>query len=246
VIHASPKRLTFQMVMPMRPEAPMAQDGDAVVDRPTEVNWEISLLTHQAWSQRVAWRVAGASALIAVAEAIAITVLMPLHSIAPYVVSVDRLTGDARVVPAAERVIGTNELNDKHWIAQFVVARQRYVYRLLQHDYDTVQRFADPHVWSTYASLYEGDKALDKTLQEDVEFLPHILSITLNEPGIATVRLQIDQHRTDGQVTQQRYIASLRYQFKLPAHAKESDLIENPFGFYVTAYHLDEELGAAP
>lgn len=243
-MHRQPKRHHVPTTMPARLDERAGQGGLASLDRSLEVNWEISLLTNQARSQRIAWRVAAATCLIAVAEAIAITVLVPLHSITPYVVSVDRLSGDARVVPAAERVVGTSELNDKHWIAEFVIARQRYVFRLLQHDYDTVQRFADPHVWTSYASLYEGDKALDKTLQDDTELLPRILSITLNEPGIATVRLQIDEHRADGQVRQQRYIASLRYQFKLPSHAKESELIENPFGFYVTAYHLDEELGA--
>ena len=97
------------------------------------------------------------------------------------------MSGDARVVPSAERVLGSSELNDKHWIAEYVIARQRYVYRLLQHDYDTVQRLSDPQVWGTYASLFEGDNALDKKLQDSTELLPQVLSITLNEPGIATV-----------------------------------------------------------
>ena len=54
------------------------------------VDWELSWVANQERSRRVAWRVAAVAALVALVEAIAIAVLTPMHSIVPYVVSVDR------------------------------------------------------------------------------------------------------------------------------------------------------------
>jgi type IV secretion system protein VirB8 len=210
------------------------------------VDWETSLVANESRSRRTAWQVAGAASLVALVEAGALVGLTPLHSVVPYVVTVDRATGDAMVTPSASRLSATNELNDKHWVAEYVSARQRYLFRLLQHDYDTVQRFSDPAVWSSYAAIYEGDKALDTQYGDQTEILPRILSITVNEPGIATVRLEIATHAATGEVRTQRYIATVRYQYRLSARSRESELIENPFGFRVTGYHLDEELGSAP
>jgi type IV secretion system protein VirB8 len=209
------------------------------------VDWETSLVANESRSRRNAWHVATAAALVALAEAAALVGLTPLHTVVPYVVTVDRATGDAMLTPSANRLMATGELNDKYWISEYVVSRERYVFRLLQHDYDVVQRFSDPIVWTPYAALYEGDNALDHKLGDKTEFLPRVLSITLNEPGIATVRLEVANHDTSGEVRVQRYIATLRYVYRLPSRAKESELIDNPFGFRVLGYHLDEELGSA-
>jgi type IV secretion system protein VirB8 len=207
-----------------------------------EVDWETSLVVNEARSRQVAWRVAAASLTVAALESVALFLLTPLHSITPYVVSVDRISGDTNVAVTGASQVAAGELNDKHWISEFVTARQRYVYRLLQHDYDTVRRFSAGSVAATYVAQFEGDNALDTTLRDSSELLPQILSITLNEPGIATVRLQIDRREANGSITSQRYVAALRYEYRVPVQARESELIENPFGFRVTAYRLDQEL----
>ena len=206
------------------------------------VDWETSLVANESRSRRTAWQVAGAAGLIALAEALALVGLVPLHSVVPYVVTVDRATGEAMVTPSANHQVGSAELNDKHWIATYVTARERYVFRLLQHDYDTVARFSDPGTWAAYAARYEGEGALDAKFRDQTEIMPRVLSVTLNEPGIATVRLEIVTRTAAGEVRTPRYIATLRYQYVLAFGARESELIENPFGFRVLAYHLAEEL----
>ncbi|MGA2549083.1 MAG: type IV secretion system protein [Burkholderiaceae bacterium] len=212
------------------------------------VDWETSLVANESRSRRTAWRVAAIATLIAALEAIALSALAPLHSVVPYVVSVDRATGDALVAPTGIESTQTQTLNDKHWISEFIVSRERYVFALLQHDYDTVQRFSSPGVWAHYAGLYEGEAPLDKKLGESTEILPRILSITVAEAGIATARLEVARHESTGAIRTQRYVATLRYQYHVPMRARESELIANPFGFRVTAYQLDEELtgGGAP
>lgn len=209
-------------------------------------DWETSLVANEARSRQVAWWVAASATVVALCEALALVVVTPLHTVVPYVVTVDRVTGDAEVTPTAGHPVSAADLGDKYWVSQFVIARQRYVFRLLQHDYDTVRRFSDAAVWTRYAALFDGDGALDRRLADQTEIVPSISSVTLNEPGIATVRLDVETKSNNGENHHQRYIATVRYDYQLPLHARESELISNPFGFRVLGYQLDEELGSNP
>ena len=43
-----------------------------------------------------------------------------------------------------------------------------------------------------------------------------------------------------------RHVASIVYKYQPSVLAKESDRLENPFGFVVTAYRSDPEINTAP
>ncbi|MGJ7523701.1 virB8 family protein [Variovorax sp. LT1P1] len=211
----------------------------------SDLSWEASIVLNERKSRMVAWRVAATAGVVCLAEAVALAMLVPLHSVVPTVVMVDKLTGEAQVVPSAQEYVANSTLSDKHWINNFMIARERYVYKFIQQDYDTVRRLAGNLPWGNYASQFEGSDALDKRYKEDVEILPTVLSITLNGNGTATVRyeLRTRDYRVTAPAAVTRRIATLRYEYAVKNLTLEKEAIANPLGFTVTAYQTDAEMG---
>lgn len=206
------------------------------------LDWEVDIVTNTRRSERLAWRmfflVSGLCALLVVA----LSLLIPLHRVVPYVVTVDKVTGETSVV-STDEVARQNSMLDKHWVKTFVIARERYSYPIVQQDYLTVRRLAGDGPWGVYSKLFMGDENLDKTYGENIEVIPRILSVTINGDNLATVRFEVT--RTDRRMITPpvvtRKIATLRY-----AYGKrillEAEAIENPLGFTVPGYQVDPEL----
>ncbi len=206
------------------------------------LDWEVDALMNTRRSERVAWRVAAGFAGVALVMAAAITMLVPLHKVVPYVVTVDKLTGEAAVA-STDTVAQPNTMSDKHWIKTFVVARERYNFQIVQQDYLTVRRLAGDGPWLSYAKLFDGEDGLDKQWGENVTVTPHVLSITLGGGNLATVRYELTQ--TDRRLVTppvvSRRVATLRYSYGKRI-LREAEAIENPLGFVVAGYQTDPEL----
>lgn len=207
------------------------------------LSWEADIVSNMRRSESRAWRVAMAGCGTTVIMAIALALLVPLHRVVPYVVTVDKLTGEAAVVTTDGETAKPNSMADKHWIKAFVIARERYFYQLVQQDYNTVRRLAGPGPWPVYAKLFDGDESLDKKYAENIEVTPRILSVTLNGDGLATVRFELSTRdkRTPAEPVVKRLIATMRYAYEKKS-LSEAEAIENPFGFTVLGYQTDPEL----
>jgi type IV secretion system protein VirB8 len=212
------------------------------------LSWEADIVLNERNSRVLAWRVAVAFGALCGLTVLALIMLIPLRQVVPYIVTVDKLTGEASgIASTSKEFVSTNSLNDKHWLKTFVIARERYVYTLLQHDYDTVKSLGGDRPWQVYAKQFEGDDGLDKKFVDHMEIIPTILSITLNEPGMATVRYELktkDMHRS-GDPIMTRYVATVRYSYKQQLAKKEFEMIDNPLGFSVDGYQTDPEFTAS-
>lgn len=206
----------------------------------SHLNWESNLIDTQRRSTRLAWQVAGTSLAIAVLSVSAIVLVLPLEKIQVRVVTVDKLTGEtATAARLSEYVLTPNELNDKYWSKRFLMARERYSYKILQSDYDTVRLLAAQTPWRSYAQLFEGSDSLEKKYGPDIEIIPVVLSSTISQYGIATIRYELkerDLRNTDAPPKVERRVATLRYHYAPQSKASERDLIDNPLGFTVDAY----------
>lgn len=206
------------------------------------LDWEVDVAVAVRSSEVVAWRVAGGFATVSLALAVAISVMMPLRQVVPYVVTVDKLTGESSIV-ATDAAASPSPMSDKHWIKKFVVARERYSYQIVQQDYLTVRRLAGDTPWAAYAKQFEGEEGLDKRFGENVTVIPTVLSVTLNGGGMATVRYELthaDRRLLSGPVVS-RHVATLRYRYGKRLMV-EAEAIENPLGFVVAGYQTDPEL----
>lgn len=208
-------------------------------------SWEADIVLNERKSRTVAWRVAAGMGAIAIAQAAAIALMLPLKTVVPSVVMVDKLTGEGQVVAPAQEYVATSTLSDKHWIQNYVISRERYVYRFIQFDYDTVRRLSGDQPWANYTPQFEGPDALDVVLKDNVEKIPTVLSITLNGTGVATIRYEIKtrDYRTTAPPVVTRRVATLRYEYKAKNLILEKEAIANPLGFTILAYQTDPEMG---
>lgn len=207
---------------------------------------EASLTDLQERSERRAWYVAYAAVGVAVFCAIALAVMVPFYRVVPLPIEVDRLTGESQVIDVLDaRHVHTKEIQDKHWVENYVRARERYDWGLLQMDYDSVLAMSDDAVARDYRGIYSGPSALDQQLGASIERRVRILSITLppDEPGHAVVHVERTSFKNGEAHAEpaQRFVITLAYTYRPPVFTRESVAIANPFGFKVTAYSRDAE-----
>lgn len=209
----------------------------------SKLSWEADIVLNERRSRLIAWRVASVALLLVMLMVISLMLLIPLKQVVPYVVTVDRLTGESAITSSAKDFVASTTLNDKHWIKTFLIARERYSFQLLQHDYDTVKVLAGDKTWQAYSKLYEGTNSRETVLAETMEMIPIVLSITLNPNGTATTRyeLRTRNFRNNGDPVVTRHVATLRYSYKPPQGKREFDMIDNPLGFTVDGYQSDPE-----
>ncbi|NVE00161.1 virB8 family protein [Massilia sp. BJB1822] len=208
-----------------------------------KLSWEADIVLNERRSRLIAWRVAGISMVLVMLMVVSLMLLIPLKQVVPYVVTVDRLTGESSITSSGKDFVANSTLNDKHWIKSFLIARERYNYQLLQHDYDTVKSLAGDATWKSYSKLYEGSNARDTVLAENTEMLPTVLSITLHNNGTATARYELRTRnlRNPEDVVLTRHVATLRYRYQAQSGKREFEMIDNPLGFTVEGYQTDPE-----
>ena len=213
--------------------------------------WEHSQALAREKSERRAWFVAVAATAVALLAVAAVAALTPLKVVVPFLVSIDKASGETQVVAVLDpSAVVHNDLVDRYWVMNYVRARERYDWGLLQYDYDAVIRLSDRQVAKQYAALYQGENALDKRFGNSAQMRVDILSVTLpsGEAGKAVVRFDrsLKHSDQDSPEASTRFVATLAFRYQPTLRGRERDLIENPLGFQVTAYTVDQELIDAP
>jgi type IV secretion system protein VirB8 len=217
--------------------------------------WEVSRLAMVERSERRAWMVAAVGLVVVTVSVGALTFLAPLKVAVPYVIYVDRFSGDAQVREAADmRTLQYSDVIDKHWVTEYVTSRERYYWEFLQSDYDRTMAFSLSIPAREYNRQFDGPNALYKRLGREQEYTVRILSVGLNPhapgtAGTAVVRFEKTLRKLgeDQAGETARYIATVGFEYHVPVISSEKNLIANPLGFAVTAYRVDPELvDAAP
>ena len=231
-------------------DASLVKSGDERQFYEQGRDWETDRTLRLEQSERRAWRVAGLACVLACGLGIGLACLAPLKSTIPYVFAIDRATGNVEFVSAADdrTVMGYQELLDKHWTQKYVLARESYYFRLLQTDYDTVLSMSADEVGRDYAKIYDGPQARDKKFGAGMEVKVKVLSVTLHADAVglkATVRFEKTAKHTEAETVgqPQYFIATLAYEYRLSMKGQEKDLIQNPLGYKVTSYRVDDEIG---
>ncbi len=214
-------------------------------------DWETDRQLRLERSERRAWWVAAAACCVAICLTMALALLTPLKQAVPYVLSVEKATGNVEVMSTADaRSIRYQDLLDKHWAQRYVIARESYMWKLLQYDYDTVLAMSADEVGREYAKLYDGPQARDRKFGPSVEMRVEVRSVTLppDTPGRAVVRFEKRMRRleTNDVEPPQIFVATFSYEYRGSMFGKEKQLIENPLGFRVTTYRVDAEIANAP
>jgi type IV secretion system protein VirB8 len=211
-------------------------------------SWADDRQEQNARSRRIAWIIAGVATTIAAMEAIALAGLVPLKTVVPYTVLVDRQTGHVTTLdPSKPLQLAPDSALAKSMLAQYVTARESVDRSTVSSDYRKVMLWSNETARSSYASLMKPDNPANPLVripqQSTVQVI--IKSVSLLEDGQALVRYDLVQRSSsDAESRPAAFVSVIRYRFRDRPLA-ESDRFINPLGFEVSRYRKDPEMAPA-
>ena len=193
---------------------------------------------------RIGWRLAGVEAVMIAILAVALATLAPFVRRIPYIVKVDALGNTEILQPFDNRMVGTQEMMDKHWARKYVQAREQFNWWLVGGDYDLINRLTDPTILGEYNTQFEGPNGMDKVFGPTTERRVNIISVApsptmRNQMVVRLERTTISK----GVVVEQAvpFVVNLAFKYTPKTFAPEADLQLNPIGYTVYAYRRDAE-----
>lgn len=193
---------------------------------------------------RLAWTVAAVAGGMALLLAITVALMVPLKTVQPYVVTVDRQTG---AVEMATTVGGgrltENEAVIEAQLANYVRVRETFDATDLPVNYRRVQLMSAPTARNEYvAAMAAANPASPlRTLSPGDTVSIRIKSVSLLSRNTALVRFEADRTMAGTKTpTTTPYVSAISFGFSnQPLRA--ADRFENPLGFEVTRYRRDVE-----
>lgn len=220
------------------------ENADFDYDESWPESWSESVTDGLERSNKRAWIVAIIAAIIALLEALALVYLIPLKSVEPYTLLVDRQTGHVEALaPLDAQVIEPDAALTRSFLVQYVIARESFSIDSLQDDFRKVALMSGGEARSRYERSMQAEnpasplsylpkRTLIKTEVKSVSSLGTDRSLvrfttTRIDPG---ANPQAPQHWT----------SVVSYQFS-SAEMSADDRLINPLGFQVTRYRKDAE-----
>ena len=212
---------------------------------PVADSWAKSVTDDLERSNRRAWLVAIIAALIALLEALALVLLVPLKTVEPYTLLVDRQTGNIETLaPLNAQVVTPDDALTRSMVVQYVIARESFTSETIQDDFRKVSLWSAPKVGEQYR------QAISETNSNSpLAYLPsgstirtEVKSLSLLREGRYQVRYLTQAMSAQGRASApQHWIAIVDFAFS-GAQMSEADRYVNPLGFQVTFYRRDAEL----
>lgn len=207
-------------------------------------SWAGDRQAELARSRRVAWIVGGVAAVVALFEAVALIVLMPLKTVVPYTLMVDRNTGFVEALaPLDGDKVSPDRALTQSFLVQYVIARESF-------DADALQsNFRKTSLWSVDQARREyiaGVQASNPAsplarLPRSTVIETRVKSISPLSTNSALVRFETQRRDAGGQPQPwQPWVSVIRYRFSGEPMQRE-DRFVNPLGFQVLRYRRDAE-----
>lgn len=205
--------------------------------------WEADVY-QRALSRSKVW---GVIAAIAVAFAslclLAVMMLLPLKSVEPFVIEVDKASGLVSVVkPLSDGGVSQNEAIIKYFIKTYITARESYLFDRYKQDYTVVQKMSNNKVAGEYHDWFHPSNDNSPLELYKAKGRVDVKIRNLSFIDEDTVTVPISRKVKVGTSTTESYdVITLSFQF-MQTPQSESDRLINPLGFQVTAYRVDEQM----
>lgn len=217
-------------------------------------SWDADRLAQASRTAAVAWRVAAAGWLCAVASAIAVTLLMPLKRVEPYLIRVDNSTGVVDVVPVYTGHALLGEAVDRYFLTHYITVCEQFDYAMAERDYEECGAFnSAPLNQAMYAKWNRANPSSPLNVHKDGSIeIVRIESVSFfkrasGAPELAQVRytrIEEQGEGAPGRIT--HWIASIEYRYSKPSD-DPATRSWNPLGFEVLDLGIEPEVvGAAP
>ena len=210
----------------------------------TSRTWEYDRMRAAIQSKRLAWGVAAGACTLAVASVSAVAMLSPLKTVEPYVIRVDKSSGETQVVTALKgpQPRTYEDAVNRYFISQYVRLREGWLNDAARENAYTVMLTSDQAESARYLnSVQANNKNAPSNIYGDKGFVSiSIRTISFLSPTVAQVRYT--KIITFGQNTPiaQNWNAIMTFRYTTaPEHEKDRNI--NPLGFQVVNYRSDPE-----
>lgn len=199
-------------------------------------------------TQRLTTWIAGIAASIALLEGVALVLLVPLKTVVPYTLLVDRNTGYVQALnPLTPEKVSPDSALTQSFLVQYVLARESFDFATVNSDYRKVAMFSAAQARASYLATMQGNNP-DSPLNS----LPRGSLITTRVKSVSPVGQDVSLVRFDtvradasgGEQPLRSWVAVIRYRYT-GAPMKLEDRFINPLGFQVISYRRDPEAVAA-
>jgi type IV secretion system protein VirB8 len=195
-------------------------------------------------SRKIAWIVAAIGLVLALLEAIALILLIPLKREVPYTLLVDKQTGFVEALkPLEQQTLTPDAALTRSFLVQYVIAREGFDADTLKDNYRKVGLWSAGEARDSYTKLMQASNPLSPlaTLPPAATLDVRIRSVSSLAANRALVRfdtVRSDQGSSRKEVD--NWAAVITYRFN-DASMSAEDRYENPLGFQVTRYRKNSE-----
>jgi type IV secretion system protein VirB8 len=219
-----------------------AEDKDKYLDAGR--TWEHDRTRAAVASKRLAWGVAAGSCVLNIVLGGALFMLAPLKTVVPYVIRVDKTTGETEIVTALKgpQPRTYDDAVNRYFIAQYVRLREGWLNDAARENAYTVMLMSEQLESSRYlAGVESNNKNAPSNIYGDKGFVSiAIRTISFLSPTVAQVRytkiITIGQNAP----VAQNWNAIITFKYTTaPEHEKDRNI--NPLGFQVVNYRSDPE-----
>lgn len=195
-------------------------------------------------SRKTAWLIAVIASVVALLLALALIVLLPLKTVEPYVLSVEKQTGFVQALEPLnpERLSGDAALTQS-FLTQYVIAREGFNADSLQSDYRKVSLWSADTARSTYIASQQASNPESPLARypRSTVIETTVKSVSPMGPNVAMVRFNTQRRDAGGQLQPpQAWVAVIRYRYSGEPMRIEDRLL-NPLGFEVLRYQRNAE-----
>ena len=195
-------------------------------------------------SRKVAWIVAMIATAIAMLLAIAILFMLPLKTVVPHTLLVDKQTGFVQALdPSQPQKIAPQKALTQAFVVQYVEAREGFDIGTVQSQFKKVALWSAGQNKASYVNMMQAANpesplaSLPRNSVIDVK----VRSVSQLSGSGAMVRFaSFRRDQGGGEQPMQNWVAVIKYRYSNAPMAVE-DRYVNPLGFEVTDYRKDAE-----
>ena len=206
--------------------------------------WEYDRFRAAAGREKLAWTIAVVAAILAIVAVLAVAMLTPLKTVQPYVIRVDRSSGETQIVTALKgpKPRTYEDAVNRYFISQYVRLREGWLNDAARENAYAVMLMSDQNEAQRYLSgVQSSNRTAPSNIYGDKGFVSvAIRSISFLSPSVAQVRYTKVINYGRSTPVAQNWNAILTFKFT-SAPELEKDRNLNPLGFQVVKYRSDPE-----
>lgn len=195
-------------------------------------------------SHRIAWWIAACATVLALLQAVALVLLVPLKTVVPYTLMVDRTTGYVQALkPLDGATVAPDAALTQSFLVQYVIARESFDMATLNANYRKVGLFSADSARSSYLQTIQVSNPQSPLLLYPRTTVVEVRVKSLSPLGPNAALVRFETVRNDAGAQPQpasAWVAVVRYRYST-APLSLDDRFVNPLGFQVTSYRKDPE-----